>query len=78
MPYLLLLIVVVIIGFLVVQQLEKPAPEPESEPVTLSSENTLPLVPTQAQDVEQFGKDMGQFLQNSAKDQLKDVDEMTK
>lgn len=75
MQYVLLLIVVAIIGFAIVKQLEKPELPPE--PAVVSGENTPPTVPTRPQEVEQFGQDMSRFLQDTAKEQLKDVDEMT-
>ena len=74
MQYVLLLIVVAVIGFAIVKQLDKPELPPEP---AVSSENAPPAVPTRPQDVEQFGQDMNQFVQDAAKEQRKDVDEMT-
>ncbi|MEZ5591508.1 MAG: hypothetical protein R3F53_12675 [Gammaproteobacteria bacterium] len=76
MQYVLLLIVVAIIGFTIVKQLEKPELPPE--PAAVSSENAPPAVPTRPQDVEQFGQDMNRFLQDAAKEQRKNVDEITR
>jgi len=75
MPYLLLLIVVAIIGFAVVKQLQEPEHPPE--PATTASEQELPVVPTRPQDIKQFEQDINTLLQDSARDQLKNVDEIT-
>ena len=74
MQYVLLLIVAAVIGFAIVKQLEKPELPPEP---AVAGENAPPAVPTRPQDVEQFGQDMNQFVQDAAKEQRKDVDEMT-
>ena len=74
MQYVLLLIVAAVIGFAIVKQLEKPELPPEP---AVSSENAPPAVPTRPQDVEQFDQDINQFVQDAAKEQRKDVDEMT-
>jgi hypothetical protein len=75
MPYLLLLIVVAVIGFVVSQQLLKP--DELLVPTATPGETTQLVVPSQPQEIEQFGKDMNQFLQDSAQDKLQDIDKMT-
>ena len=76
MPYLLLLVVVAIIGFAIATHLDKPELPPAQPAV--SKEDTPPAVPTRPQDVQQFGQDLNKFMQDSAKQQMRDIDAMTK
>ena len=76
MPYLLLLIVVAVIGFALATHLNKPERPPEQS--TATEPNAPPEVPTRPQDVEQFGQDLNKFMQDSATQQMQEIDEMTK
>lgn len=77
MQLIVLLVVAVVIAFLARAQLNRGPVKPDE--VLPHSDNTeLPQLPLRPENYEAFGRDIENFMQNSADEKLRSVDESTR
>ena len=76
MRIIILLISVLITGFLVKQQLDSRPSNTEPEAVINNESITVPKVPTAAEDVEKFRKDINKFMLETNDKRMEEIDNL--
>ncbi len=72
-----LLLALLLVAFLINQQLGSTGDENRGQDYGLEVDPSAPTVPTKPAQVEQFGQDMQKYLDEKAKQRLEAVDEQT-
>ncbi|MFK7956818.1 MAG: hypothetical protein AB8B96_12065 [Lysobacterales bacterium] len=70
-----LLLALLVIAYLINQQLGSTSQADRSQELELDVYPGAPTVPTKPADVEQFGQDMQQYLDDKAKERVEAIDE---